>query len=74
MTETERIRQRLAVVQAEKQQAETNWQRCEGALQVLRHMLGEVMREEDAVQVETPAAVETRMNGEMPASAGPPSE
>jgi hypothetical protein len=70
MTEIERIQQRLVVVQAEKQQAETNWQRCEGALQVLRHMLGEAMREEDAAKEETPEVVETRMNGELPAAPG----
>jgi len=64
MTEVERIQQRIVLVQAEQCQAEKNWQRCDGALQVLRAMLGDAMRQEDAPPVGT---LTGRMNGELPA-------
>lgn len=67
MTEIERIKERIAAIAAEQQQAQVNWHRCDGALQVLRHMLGEAMRQEDQAVPET---VTVRMNGELPAPAG----
>jgi len=48
MSEVERIRQQIAGVEAQQQQAEQTWQRCAGALCVLRGMLGQVQQEEDA--------------------------
>ncbi len=68
MTEVERITQRILGVQAEQTLAEQQWQRCAGALSVLRYMLGEAQR--DADEAGKIQVVEERMNGELPRQAG----
>ncbi len=66
-TETERLQDRIAAVQAEQKGYEQNWQRCEGALNVLRAMLGDAMRAEDA---DRDGIILARTNGVLPAAPG----
>ncbi len=54
MKESQRIQQKIDTVLLEKQQCEQNWQRCAGALQVLRDMLSVAQKEEQAVSDNEP--------------------
>lgn len=58
MTEVERILERLDIVGTEQRQAQINWQRCDGALHVLKSMLADAQQREIAERAKIAEQVE----------------
>lgn len=63
MSEIDRINQRIVAVETEKAQASHNWQRCDGALHVLRHMLDEAKNEQGPATASERSSSDVLANG-----------